>query len=82
MRALLLALALLAVPVRAADSPAPFTEVELLRIENTRLEGVLLQRQLDDWQAKKAKLKADVERTRDGWLWDPDSGAFTKKATK
>ena len=74
--ALLLAL-LLSVPLPARPDAPPLTEVERLKIENVRLEGVILQRQFDDWQAKKAKLKADIEAARPGWTWNPDDGIFT-----
>lgn len=64
-----------------AQTPAPpvrpYTETEALRIENTRLEAVIVQRALSDWQAKVAKLKVDLEAARPGWTWNPESGAWT-----
>lgn len=72
---------LLAAPVVSAQAPSvpvhPYTETESLRIENTRLEAVIVQRALSDWQAKVAKLKADLEAARPGWTWNPESGAWT-----
>ena len=74
-RGLLLALVLaLQAP---ASAPAAFTEVEALRVQNLNLERVILERQVKDWQAKQAALKADIERRRPGWLWDPETGKFT-----
>lgn len=64
------------------DAPAPFTEVETLRVQNANLEGQLVQRAVADWQAKVAKLKADLESTRPGWSWAPESGAWTAKEKK
>lgn len=77
MRALLVALLLLVAPLAARSDAPPLTEVERLKIENVRLEGVILQTQFDAWQAKKAKLKADIEAARPGWTWEPESGTFT-----
>jgi hypothetical protein len=70
--------------VRAQDvpKPAPYTEVETLRIENVALEREIVQRALSDWQVKVAKLKADLEASRPGWVWSPETGkwdAVTKK---
>lgn len=79
-RPILLAILCLTVSVTArSDSPAPFTEMESLRIENVRLEGVILQRQLTDWQTKRDKLAHDIESARPGFTWNPDTGVFTKR---
>lgn len=78
MRTLLLALALVA-SLGQTPTPTPYTEVETLRIENIALEGALIQRQLTDWQAKRAKLKADIEAARPGLTWDVDTGKFAPK---
>jgi hypothetical protein len=69
----------LVVPVRAQDArhPAPYTEIERLRIENVGLERVIVQRALDDWRAKVAVVKADLERARPGWTWNPETGEWT-----
>jgi hypothetical protein len=77
---LLLALALLAVPLQArTDVPAPLTEVETLRIENLRLEGVIIQHELAQWQAKRATLTKDLEASRPGWVYNQETGTFTEK---
>ncbi len=76
-------LCLLAVPVLGQDaSPAPFSEVEALRVQVVNLEGAILQRKVDDWEAKRAKLKADLEAARPGWRWNPETGQFTKAEPK
>jgi hypothetical protein len=84
--ALVLALLLTArgIWLLAADDPkpAPLTEIETLRVQNVALEGQIVQRALNDWQAKVAKLKADLEAPRAGWVWSPDTGAWTPKETK
>lgn len=68
---------LLCATVRAdAPAPAPFTEIEQLRVQNVNLERAIVQRAVTDWEAKRALLKADLERARPGWTWDPDSGAW------
>lgn len=74
--ALLLALTLGQAP---APQPEPLTEVEALRVENIRLESLVLQRQLDDFRAKRAKLTADLEAKRPGWRYDAEAGTFSKK---
>jgi hypothetical protein len=63
------------------DGPPPLTEVEQLRIQNVNLERVIVQRAVDDWQKKQAQLKADLEKARPGWLWDPETGAWKKAET-
>lgn len=80
MRTVLLALlVLLAVPVVAQDaSPAPFTEIEALRVQNLNLRGALLQRELADYQRDLAALKVQIEEKRPGWTWDAETGKFTK----
>jgi hypothetical protein len=80
MRVLLLAMLLLVAPLHAGPDVPPLTELERLKIENVRLEGALIQRELDDWQAKKARLKLEIDAARPGWTWEPESGVFT--ATK
>lgn len=82
MRILLLSLLLLAQAPVSAPQPAPLTEVEALRVQNVNLERVIVQRALDDWQKKVAALKADLEKTRPGWLWNPDTGQWTKAEPK
>jgi hypothetical protein len=83
MRTVLLTLAcLLSVPLHASDNPAPLTQVETLRIENSRLESVIIQRELDDWRARRATLKADLEGARPGWVWNSETGAFSKAPAK
>lgn len=72
---LLLIVLLLAVPVVAQDAgPTPFTEIEALRVQNVNLKAAILRREIAD-------LKADLERARPGWLWNPDDGAWTKAPT-
>lgn len=79
-RLVLLLCVLLTVAVTAqSDAPAPFTEIEALRIQNANLEGELLKRQIADWQAKVQALKADIEKARAGFEWNPETGALTKK---
>lgn len=83
MRASLLALVLLlSVPLAAQDAPAPLTEVERLRVENSNLKAQLLQVQLDAFNAERAALVRDLEAPRAGWTWDMAAGTFTKKASK
>jgi hypothetical protein len=60
-----------------AAQPAPFTDIENLRLENTRLEGVIVQRAVKDWEAKVAALKADIEKARPGFTWDAQTGQFS-----
>lgn len=80
MRGCLLVALLLAVPLQArSDGPAPMTETESLRVENLRLEGVIIQHELAQWQAKREKLKTDLEASRPGWTWNADTGQFTEK---
>lgn len=67
---------------KPSDTAAPFTELESARIDNVRLRGVILQREYDDWHALQSTLKADIERARPGWIWNAETGAFTKKETK
>ena len=80
-RTLLLCLFLVA-PV-TAQSPSvpvtPSTEIEQLRIQNANLEGAIVQRAVQDWQAKVAKLKADLESARPGHVWNHETGAWTAK---
>lgn len=79
MRRLLLVF-VLATPLFAAqaDAPAPLTQVESLRMENVRLEGAIIQREIADWTAKRAALKADLEKDRLGWIFDLETGKFAK----
>lgn len=78
MRRLLLLVVLLTVSVTAQEKPgpAPYTEVEALRIENANLERAIVQRAVTDWQAKVAKLKADLEAKRPGFSWNPETGEW------
>jgi hypothetical protein len=64
---------------RAQPVLPPLTEIETLRIENVRLASLVLQRELDEFQAKRAKLKADLEAARPGWTYDLDTGKFVVK---
>lgn len=77
MRTLALLVALALGGQTAAPQPEPLTEVEALRVENVRLESLVLQRQLDDFRVKRAKLTADLEAKRPGWRYDADTGRFT-----
>ena len=79
MRRLLLVL-VIATPLFAAqaDAPAALTQVESLRIENVRLEGAIIQREIADWTAKRTALKADLEKDRLGWIFDLETGKFQK----
>lgn len=79
MRRLLLVL-VLASPLFAAqaDAPAPLTEVESLRMENVRLEGAIIQREIADWTAKRTALKSDLEKDRLGWIFDLETWKFAK----
>lgn len=79
MRMLLLSLLLLAQTPVAAPTPAPLTELEALRVQNVNLERVIVQRALDDWQKKVQALKADLEKARPGWTWNPETGEWTAK---
>lgn len=66
----------------SAQAPAvpvqPYSEIEQLKIANVNLEGAIVQRAVQDWQAKVTRLKADLERVRPGWTWQPDSGAWAE----
>jgi hypothetical protein len=77
----LLLLALLLVQTPAAQ-PAPFTEIEALKVQNLNLERIIVQRALDDWRAKQAALKAEIEKVRPGWDWNPETGAWSAKEKK
>lgn len=69
-RAILLALLLIAVPVTAQDAkPAPLTEIESLRVQNVNLKVAILRDEI-------AHLKADLEHSRPGWIWNPDTGEW------
>jgi len=59
------------------DRPAPYSEIETLRIQNVALERVVVQHAMTDWQAKVKALKADLEAERHGWSWNPDTGEWT-----
>ena len=76
---------LLVAPV-TAQSPSvpvtPYTEIEQLRIQNAQLEGAIVQRAVQDWQAKVAKLKADLEAKRPNWEWSPDTGEWKPRPEK
>lgn len=61
-----------------APQPTAYTEIERLRIENVQLERVVVQHALDAWRAKVATLKTDLEATRPGWTWQPDTGAWVE----
>ena len=81
MRRTLLVLLLLTVPLvaqEATEQAPPLTPIETLRVENLRLESVIIQREVADWQAKRATLKQDLERDRVGWIVNTDTGTFTK----
>ena len=78
MRLALLALLLLT-QAPSAPQPEPYSQVEKLRVENMQLERVIVQRALDDWQKKALALKADLERARPGFAWNPDTDTWTPK---
>ena len=61
---------------KPAAKPAPYTDVEALRIENVRLEGQIVQRAIADWQAKVKALKADLEKVRSGFTFNPETGEW------
>jgi len=85
MRVILIALLLVTVPLvaqEAKEQAPPLTPIEALRVENLRLESVIIQREVADWQAKRATLKQDLERERAGWIFHVETGAFTKAETK
>jgi len=76
-RILLLIALLLAAPVLAQDAkPAPYTEIEALKIQNVNLEGAIVRRAVDDWQKKVAALKAELEKARPGFVWNPEDGSW------
>ena len=66
-------------PTGVIPQVAPLTEVEALRVQNVNLERVIVQRALDDWQKKVLALKADLEKSRSGWEWNPETGQWTAK---
>jgi hypothetical protein len=78
---------LLALALQSPPKPvAPFTELEQAKLQAVAFEGAAIdadQRTLDlrkqVWQGKIAKLKADLERERPGFAWDPESGAWKEK---
>lgn len=76
MRTALLALLLLT-QAPAAPQPEPYSQVEKLRIENMKLERVIVDRAVADWRDKALKLKADLELARPGFRWDPDADTWT-----
>lgn len=55
---------------QAPASPAPLTEIESLRVQNVTLKLALVRDEL-------AHLKADMERVRPGWTWNPEDGSWT-----
>lgn len=78
-RLLFIVLLLAAVSVTAQEKPAqpaPFTEVEALKVQNANLERILVQRALDDWRAKVAALKGELEAKRPGWVWNYETGEW------
>ena len=68
--------ALLSIGHAQDAKPAPYTDVEALRIENVRLEGQIVQRAIADWQAKVKALKADLEKVRSGFTFNPETGEW------
>lgn len=68
----------LAVTVTAQEkpAPAPLTELEAAKVQIVNLERVIVQRAVDDWRAKQAALKAELESKRPGWVWNPDTGEW------
>ena len=78
MRIALLALLLLTqAPAVVAPKLEPLSQVEKLRVENLKLERVILQRSVADWQAKAMALKADMEKARDHkFVWNPDEDTW------
>lgn len=82
MRRFLLLLACLLLPlalIARTDTATPLTELEALKIENVRLEGIVIQREVTDWQAKRVALIREIETARPGWTFNADSATFTKK---
>lgn len=77
MRLLLLALLLLTQAPSVAPKPEPYSAVEQLRVENMKLERVIVDRAVQDWQTKALKLKADLEAQRKGFVWNPDTDTWT-----
>lgn len=69
--ALLVLLAGLTASAQAPAAPAPYTEVEALRVENFQLQLRLL-------RLETGILKADLERARPGWQWNPDTGTWAQ----
>jgi len=65
-------------PPRPAQ-PAPYTEVEALKIQNVQLEGTIVQRAVEDWRKKVAALKAELESKRVGWKWLPETGEWKQQ---
>ena len=59
--------------------PEPFSELESLKLKNLRLEGQLLDRAVSDWHRATAALKAELEKTREGWIWQTDTGQWQRK---
>lgn len=70
--AVLVLLAGLTVSAQAPQTkgPAPYTELEALRVENLSLEVRLV-------RIKAGLLKADLERARPGFAWNPDTGEWS-----
>lgn len=62
--------------------PEPYSQVEALRIENLKLERVIVDRAVSDWRTKALTLKADLERARPGFQWNPDDDSWTPATTK
>ena len=60
-----------------ALKPEPYSQVEKLRVENMKLERVIVDRAVADWREKAMKLKADLELQRPGFLWNPDEDSWS-----
>jgi ABC-type phosphate transport system auxiliary subunit len=59
------------------DTTQPtLTETERLKIKVLQLEGQLVDRTVQDWHAKTAQLKTELETTRPGWEFDTDTGGW------
>lgn len=85
MRGVLL-VAVLLVSLAQAPAPPPFSELETARLdalqqENRALDAEqrLLNLQRERLTAKVSAFKAEAERQRPGWVWEPDTGKWTEK---
>lgn len=85
MKRLIFAMCLLGGAVGFAQdkpAPAPYTEIESLKIQNVNLEGAIVQRAVEDWRKKVASLKAELEKARPGFVWNPEDGSWSAAGEK